>query len=68
MAEIHYSELVKKGDTPGWAAEDSEMGEDRYLVYLPRSLNYLWEELKRKGVKARVYIELPQDDEYNSIK
>jgi len=68
MAEIHYSELVKKGILPAGQRKIVKMGEDRYLVYLPRSLNYLWEELKLRGVKARVYIELPEDGEYNSSK
>jgi hypothetical protein len=34
-------------------------GDDRYVIYLPKNRNYLWEELH--GVSACVLIEIPAD-------
>jgi len=34
---------------------------ERYLVYLPTTRNYLWRALHDLGVKVRVYIEIPED-------
>jgi len=31
---------------------------DRFIIYLPKDLNDMWEELKRMGKKVRVYIEV----------
>jgi len=31
---------------------------DRYIIYLPKDLNDMWEELKNRGKKVRVYIEV----------
>jgi len=33
-------------------------GNKRYIIYLPTDLNDIWEELKRRGRKVRVYIEV----------
>lgn len=33
-------------------------GKDRWIVYLPREYNDLWEEIKRRGFKVRVYLEV----------
>ena len=59
MPEIHYADLMRKGIIPAGSRKIVRLGEDRYLVYLPRSLNYVWEELRRKSIKVRVYIEIP---------
>ena len=59
MPEIHYADLMRRGIIPAGSRKIVRLGEDRYLVYLPRSLNYVWEELRRKGAKVRVYIEIP---------
>jgi len=31
---------------------------NRYIIYLPVEYNMLWEELKHRGKKVRVYIEV----------
>jgi len=36
------------------------MGE-RWIIYLPQDYNIIWEELKRKGRKVRVYIEVLEE-------
>jgi len=33
-------------------------GGDRYKIRLPMNLNYIWEELHKKGVKVKVYLEI----------
>jgi len=33
-------------------------GNKRYIIYLPTDLNDIWEELKRRGKKVRVHIEI----------
>jgi len=33
-------------------------GNKRYIIYLPKDLNDMWEELKNRGKKVRVYIEV----------
>jgi hypothetical protein len=38
-------------------------GGSRYLVYLPTTRNYLWEELRARNSKVRLFIELPKDTE-----
>ena len=60
---IQYSDLIRKGLIPAGRRKIVRLGEDRYLVYLPRSLNYVWEELRRKGVKVRVYIEFDDSND-----
>jgi len=32
----------------------------RFLVYLPTARNYLWEELRARGRRVRIFIELPE--------
>jgi hypothetical protein len=59
MPEIQYADLMRRGIIPAGSRKIVRLGDDRYLVYLPRSLNYVWEELRRKGTKVRVYIEIP---------
>lgn len=68
MVEIHYSDLMRKGIIPAGPRKIVRLGEDRYLVYLPRSLNYVWEELRSKGAKVRVYIEIPTSSRESSEK
>ncbi|MEB3780835.1 MAG: hypothetical protein GSR85_11515 [Desulfurococcales archaeon] len=60
---IQYSDIIRKGLIPAGKRKIVRLGEDRYLVYLPRSLNYIWEELRGKGSKVRVYIEIDDDDD-----
>mgnify|MGYP001626445815 CR=1 FL=1 len=36
--------------------------EDRFLIYLPESLNDLWKWLHAKRIKINVYIELPEEE------
>jgi len=31
---------------------------NRYIIYLPVEYNMLWEELKHRGKKVRVYLEI----------
>ncbi len=59
MPEIQYADLMRRGIIPAGSRKIVRLGDDRYLVYLPRSLNYVWEELRRKSIKVRVYIEIP---------
>jgi hypothetical protein len=59
---IKYSNLIRSGLIPAGTRKIVRLGEDRYLVYLPRSLNHVWEELKERGVRVRVYIELDDND------
>ena len=33
---------------------------DRYKIRLPKTLNYIWEELHRKGIKVKVYLEIEE--------
>ena len=32
---------------------------DRYKIRLPKALNHIWEQLHKKRIKVRVYIEIP---------
>ncbi len=59
MPEIRYADLMRRGIIPAGSRKIVRLGEDRYLVYLPRSLNYVWEELRKSGGRVRVYIEIP---------
>jgi len=34
---------------------------ERYVVYLPPDLNYLWRELHNRGAKVKVYVEIPEE-------
>jgi hypothetical protein len=55
---IQYSDLIRRGLIPAGRRKIVRLGKDRYLVYLPRSLNYVWKELRSRGAKVRVYIEI----------
>jgi len=66
MPEIHYADLMRRGIIPAGPRKIVRLGEDRYLVYLLRSLNYVREELRRKGTKVRVYIEIPTTNRESS--
>jgi hypothetical protein len=35
-------------------------GGHRFLIYLPTTRNYLWEQLHAKGRRVRIFIELPK--------
>jgi len=34
---------------------------DRYLINLPMNRNYLWRTLYEKGVKVRIFMEIPRE-------
>jgi len=34
---------------------------ERYIVYLPTNLNYLWREIHENNNKIRMYIEMPRE-------
>ncbi|MEM4975971.1 MAG: hypothetical protein QXT64_01450 [Desulfurococcaceae archaeon] len=40
------------------AREVVKLGRDRWIIYLPRDFNDVWEEIKRRGLKVRIYIQL----------
>jgi len=40
----------------------TKLGNDRYAVYLPISMNDLWEELWKSRAKFRVYLEVVESD------
>lgn len=40
------------------AREVVRLGKDRWIIYLPRDHNELWEEIKRRGIKVRVFVQL----------
>jgi len=35
-----------------------KMGKDRFIIYLPKDYNELWEEIKKQKKKLRIYIEV----------
>jgi hypothetical protein len=39
----------------------------RYLIYLPMNRNYLWRLLHEKGIKVRVFIEVPRKEVNDTI-
>jgi|GEM_PF-6967438 len=63
MAGFSYTQILRGRPYPIGGRAIVRMGKDRYLVYLPVSLNYLWRELHSKKVKVRVYIEIPEEEE-----
>ncbi len=63
MAGFSYAQIIKGRPYPIGSRAVVRMGKDRYLVYLPVNLNYLWKELHEKKVKVRVYIEIPEEEE-----
>ncbi len=65
VSEIRYEDLVRRGIIPAGSRTIVRLGKDRYLIYLPRSLNYVWEELKERNIKIRVYIEIPNNNNPN---
>lgn len=54
------AKVVDVGDVRITRATLSRRNE-RYLVYLPTTRNYLWRALHDLGVKVRVYLEIPED-------
>jgi len=46
----------------------SRGGIERYIVYLPTNLNYLWREIHENNNKIRVYIEIPRETIENTSK
>jgi len=62
MARFSYAQILRGRPYPVGSRAVVRMGKDRYLVYLPISLNYLWKELHDKGIKVRVYIEIPEEE------
>lgn len=63
MARFSYTQILRGRPYPIGGRAMVRMGKDRYLVYLPVSLNYLWKKLHSKKVKVRVYIEIPEEEE-----
>ena len=63
MTGFSYVQIVRGRPYPIGSRAIVRMGRERYLVYLPTSLNYLWRELHEKKVKVRVYIEVPEEGE-----
>jgi len=35
--------------------------DERYVIYLPSELNYLWRELNERGTKVRVLLEIVEE-------
>ena len=63
MACFSYAEIIKGRPYPIGGRAVVRMGKNRFLIYLPTTLNYLWKELHAKNVKVRVYIEIPEEEE-----
>lgn len=61
MAGFSYIKIIR-GLYPVGSRAVVRMGKDRYIVYLPISLNYLWSELHQNKIKVRVFIEIPEED------
>ncbi len=61
MAGFSYAQIIRGHPYPIGSRAIVIMGKDRYLVYLPVNLNYLWKELHERKVK--VYIEIPEEEE-----
>ena len=38
----------------------SKLGYNRYVIYLPIELNYLWTELNQSRTRIKVYIEIEE--------
>lgn len=63
MTGFSYAQIIKGRPYPIGSRAIVRMGKDRFLIYLPVTLNYLWKELHERKVKVRVYIEVPEDQE-----
>jgi len=63
MSRLSHVQIIKGHLYPIGSRTIVQMSKDRYLIYLPVDLNYIWKELHEKEVKVRVYIEIPPDDE-----
>ena len=63
MAGFSYAQIIKGRPYPIGSRAVVRMGKDRFLIYLPVTLNYLWKELHERKVRVRVYIEVPEDQE-----
>jgi len=44
----------------------TRLGDGRYTIYLPTPQNDLWDELWRRGVKVRVYLEIVENSKESS--
>ncbi len=62
MVGFSYAQIIKGRPYPIGGRAIVRMGKDRYLIYLPVSLNYLWKELHSGKVRVRVYIEIPEEE------
>jgi len=58
---IDVGELRISRTTPNKA-----FGKARYVIYLPLSRNYLWEEIHKKRVRCRVFLEIVNESEKES--
>jgi len=58
---MYKSTLIPLGDRK--ITRMTTKGLQRYCIYLPTNLNYLWRELYGGGRKVRVYIEVAVSDE-----
>jgi hypothetical protein len=63
-------DIIKKGlvDVGELSISRTNLGrkggfQDRYLIYLPLSRNYMWRALHSRRVKVRVYLEIPSESE-----
>lgn len=61
MDEFNYARILRERLYPIGTRTIVRMGKNRYIIYLPTTLNFLWQELHEKKLKVRVYIELPEE-------
>lgn len=43
-------------------------GKDRWIIYLPKDYNEIWEVIKERGLKVRVYIEVVEPDQKQPMR
>jgi len=67
MRGFNHVQIVRGRPHPIGSRAVVRMGKDRYLIYLPVSLNFLWRELHEKKVKVRVYIEIPDEEHSKEV-
>ncbi|MEM1842694.1 MAG: hypothetical protein QXL19_10000 [Ignisphaera sp.] len=56
VEETHLRILPRDIYVP--AREVVKQSRDRWIIYLPRDFNAVWEEIKRRGLKVRIYIQV----------
>lgn len=39
-----------------------KLGKERWIIYLPKSHNDLWEEIKKQGLRVKVYVQITVPD------